>query len=97
MSREEKERKDAEKEEERRKKRQERLQKHVVVCPHCGEGALDHMTKCPHCGGELIPAGYRPMSDEKSKRVHRICMIAGVALTVAVFVAIIVLKAEGIL
>lgn len=81
----------------REDRRQARMEKHAVLCPHCGKTVLDHMTECPYCGGELQPAGYQPMNDEKSKRVRRVSMIVSAALTVVLFVVIIVLKTKGIL
>ncbi len=81
-----------EKQEERKRKRQARLQKHIVTCPHCGEDALDHMTKCPHCGGELTPSGYKPMDEEKRKKIQRISLIVGAAAAVVIAVLIFVLK-----
>ncbi len=83
-------------EEQKRAKRAEkqraRMQKHVVVCPHCGGDALDHMTKCPHCGGELTPLGYRPM-DEKLRKKWKIAgYVFGAAAVVAVIVALVVLR-----
>jgi len=64
-----------------------RLQKHVVICPHCGKQALDHMTECPSCHGKLVPKGYQPMFEEKTMK--RIRLIVGIILSVAALVIII--------
>lgn len=82
----------AEKEEKRRQKRLERLQKHIVKCPHCGEDVLDHMTKCPKCGGELTPRGYTPMSDAKRKKIRAVTYTIGILVAVAVVVTVLVFK-----
>ena len=66
------------------KKRSASLQKHIVLCPHCGKEALDHMTKCPSCGGELSPRGYDPRNDEKLRPVRRVLMIMFGVLAAAV-------------
>lgn len=79
----------AEREEARRKKRQAQLEKHVVLCPHCGERVLDHMTQCPHCKGELVPAGYRPMSEKAQRRVKAVLWVIGIAAVVCVLVYLI--------
>lgn len=77
----------AEKEEKRKQREKERMQRHVVTCPHCGKNALDHMTKCPHCGGELTPLGYRPMKETTRKRM----MIAGYTVGIVIAIAIVIL------
>ena len=83
----------AEKEAARKKKQQERLNKHIVQCPHCGKDVLDHMTKCHHCGGELTPQGYyQPMSDKRRKTVKIISYSIGFAIAVAIIVLIFVFK-----
>lgn len=71
----------AEKEEARRKKRQAEIDRHTVVCPHCGKKALDHMTECPHCKGKLTPA-YTPMDEKKQKAVRIAFWVLGVAAVV---------------
>ncbi len=57
------------------KKRSPSLQKHIVLCPHCGKEALDHMTKCPSCGSELTPRGYDSRNSEKYKPIRKTLMI----------------------
>lgn len=74
------------KEERRREKRKAKLEKHVVVCPHCGKNVLDHMDKCPYCEGELTPKGYRPMNEKVMRRVKIIS--SAVLIAVAVGIAI---------
>lgn len=64
----------------------DRLEKHTVLCPHCGQPVLDHMTQCPHCGGELTPAGYQPMDETKLKKIKTITFIVGMVIAVAVLV-----------
>lgn len=81
----------AAKEAARKEKRQERLNKHIVKCPHCGKDVLDHMTKCPSCGKELMPAGYTPMSDEKRKKIRLITYSVGFAVAALIVVLILVL------
>ena len=81
-----------EKEAERKQKQQERLNKHIVTCPHCGKEALDHMTKCPHCGGELTPAGYKPMDEGKRKKIRLVTYSIGIAVAIAIAVVIIVFR-----
>lgn len=75
----------AAKEEARKKKRQEQIEKHLVVCPHCGEKVLDHMTKCHKCGGKLVPRGYTPMDEKKIKIIRGVfwgVTLAVIAVTV---------------
>ncbi len=78
---------EAEKQEKRRQKQQARMERHLVVCPHCGEKVLDHMTKCPKCGGVLVPRGYRPMDEKTAKRLKTI----GWAVSIAVAAVIVIL------
>ena len=78
--------------EEKEQKRRERLQKHIVTCPHCGKEALDHMTQCPHCGGELTPAGYQPMDEGKRKKIRMITYSVGIVVAIAIAVLIIVFR-----
>ena len=67
------------------KKRPASLQKHIVLCPHCGKEALDHMTRCPSCGGELTPRGYDPRSGEKLQPVRKALLIVfGIAAAAVV-------------
>lgn len=62
------------------------LQKHIVVCPHCGAEALDHMTKCPECKCELQPKGYRPFDKDEMRKFKRV--IWGVALVIAAVIVV---------
>lgn len=73
-------------------KRQAKLEKHVVVCPHCGANVLDHMTKCHVCGGALTPRGYTPMDPKKMKLFKTIGWIVGIAGVIATIVVVIVLN-----
>ena len=83
----------AAKEEARKKKQQERLQKHIVQCPHCGKDVLDHMTKCPHCGKEITPQGYyQPMTDKRRKTVKAICYAVGILIAIAIVVILFLYK-----
>ena len=66
-----------------------RLQKHVVICPHCGKQALDHMTECPSCHERLVPKGYSPMIEEKT--LKKIRLVVGIVLSVMAL-AIIIIK-----
>ncbi len=77
------------KEEERKEKQRARMQKHIVICPHCGKEVLDHMTECPFCKGELKPTGYRPPDENKMKKVRRISLIVGIVVAVGIFLAIV--------
>ncbi len=80
------------KEDARKRKQEERLQKHVVICPHCGEQTLDHMTECPHCGGALRPSGYSPMDEAKRQKIRRITYPVGIAVAIVIAVLIVVLR-----
>lgn len=80
------------KEEERKAKQRARMQKHIVICPHCGKEVLDHMTECPFCKGELKPAGYRPPDENKMKKVRRISLIVGIVVALGIFLAIVLWK-----
>ena len=82
----------AEKEKRRKKKQQERMDRHIVTCPHCGKNALDHMTKCPHCGGELTPLGYRPIQDKTRKRMMIVGYTVGIVVAVAIVILIFTMK-----
>ena len=46
-----KEEKKAQKKARREEKRRARVEKHVIICPHCGKNVLDHMSECPYCKG----------------------------------------------
>lgn len=70
--------------------RSKSLQKHIVVCPHCGAEALDHMTKCPECKGELQPKGYRPFDRDGLRRFRRIAWIVTLAIAVVIVALIFV-------
>lgn len=72
------------------KTRSKSLQKHIVVCPHCGAEALDHMTKCPECKGELQPKGYRPFDRDGLRRFKRIAWIVTLAIAAVIVVLIFV-------
>ena len=79
---------DRETREERRKKR---LQRHIVVCPHCDREVLDHMTQCPFCKGKLTPRGYTPIMDETTqRRVKRITTIGLSVIAGALIIYILV-------
>lgn len=82
----------AQKEKEQRAKQRARLQKHIVLCPHCGGEALDHMTKCPCCGGELQPAGYKPMNENTRKKIRIVTYTVGAAVAVAIVIVLLILK-----
>ncbi len=82
----------AEKEEARRRKMQARIDRHTVICPHCGKKALDHMTACPHCGGELTPAGYRPSDGKRMKKIKTVCYAVGIAVAIVIAAVIIILN-----
>ena len=67
------------------KKRSPSLQRHIVICPHCGKEALDHMTQCPSCGGGMTPRGYDPRSGEKLSSVKKaLTVMFGIAAAVIV-------------
>ncbi len=82
----------AEKEEKRRQKRMEHIQKHVVLCPHCGQEVLDHMTKCPHCNGELTPRGYKPMDEKLQRRIKLITTAVLAVVAVAIVLVILLTR-----
>jgi len=67
-----------------RKKSRTALEKHTLPCPHCGKGVLDHMTQCPFCNGALQPAGYKPLDEQKRRRIKIIANIIGFAIAAAV-------------
>ncbi len=75
---------------ERIKKRQKKLEKHLVICPHCGAKVLDHMTKCHVCGGVLVPRGYQPVDPKKMKLFKGIGWAIGIA-AVIVFIVLVIL------
>lgn len=73
-----------------------RLQKHVVICPHCGAQMLDHMTECKKCGGELTPKGYSPMmSDDTRKKIRIIVWIVLSVLAILIILWRITAKSDG--
>lgn len=80
------------KRQERIKKRQAQIEKHLVVCPHCGEKVLDHMTKCPKCGGVLTPRGYTPMDPKKMKLIKTIGWVVGIVGVIVAVTLVIVLR-----
>ena len=51
------------------KEKKSNLEKHIVVCPHCGKQALDHMADCPHCGKELGNNVYRALDAALKKKI----------------------------
>ena len=63
-----------------------RLQKHVVICPHCGAQMLDHMTECKKCGGKLTPKGYQPMLSDSAKRKIQIILWVVLSLIVVAYI-----------
>ncbi len=75
------------------KVRSKSLQRHIVICPHCGAEALDHMTKCPKCKGELTPTGYRPMNGNGMRTFKRVAWIIG--FVVAVFIVVMIFVKGG--
>ena len=85
-----KEEKKAQKKALQAEKRRARVEKHVVVCPHCGKNVLDHMSECPYCKGALVPSGYKPVDPEKFRKIKLACSIAGIAVAIAVVVVIFV-------
>ncbi len=80
------------KREARKQKQNERMRRHIVICPHCGKEVLDHMTECPHCKGELMPAGYRPPDEKTLRKVKRVCLIVGVIAAAGIALAILLSK-----
>ncbi len=80
------------KREARKQKQNERMRRHIVICPHCGKEVLDHMTECPHCKGELMPAGYRPPDEKTLRKVKRVCLIVGVIAAAGIALAILFSK-----
>lgn len=70
--------------EDQEEKKRQYAEKHIVQCPHCGEGVLDRVTTCPHCGGELKPVGYQPLTDKQMKKIKTITYIVGSVIAVAV-------------
>lgn len=72
--------------EDRELKKQRDLERHTVVCPHCGRPVLDHMTECPYCKEELPKTGYRPLSDEKLKKIRIVTYTIGGVVAVALIV-----------
>lgn len=72
------------------KKKLTDLERHTVVCPHCGAKALDHMTECPSCKGALTPLGYRGELDPKTRKRIRIALwiVFGVVAAVVIYFAL---------
>lgn len=89
---EEREQKKAEREDRRIAKREARMEKHTVICPHCGKNALDHMTECPHCKGKLTPRGYQPMEEGRLKKIRTVLFLVGLAVAIGVIVLVSSLK-----
>lgn len=92
MDKEAREAKKQEKKARREEKQRERAARHIAVCPHCGKNVLDHMTECPHCKGALVPAGYRPVDPAKYKKIKLGCTIAGVLLSIALVLVIVLTR-----
>ena len=85
-----KEEKKAQKKARREEKRRARVEKHVIICPHCGKNVLDHMSECPYCKGALVPSGYKPVDPEKFRKIKLACTVVGIAVAIAVAVVIFV-------
>ncbi len=75
--------------EDREIKRQKGLEKHSIVCPHCGKPALDHMTECPHCKGKLTPRGYVPPDEKKLKIIKIISYSVGTVVAIGLIIYLI--------
>lgn len=75
--------------EDREIKRKKDLERHSLACPNCGQPVLDHMTECPHCKAKLSPAGYRPLSDEKLKKIRIVTYSIGALVAVGLIVFLI--------
>ena len=75
--------------EDRELKKAKDLERHTLACPNCGKPVLDHMTECPHCKGELTPAGYQPLSDQKIKKIRIITYTVGALVSIAIIVFLI--------
>jgi heterodisulfide reductase subunit B len=70
------------------KKKLTNLERHIVICPHCGGKALDHMTECPACKGALKPLGYHGEMDPRIRKRIRMTLwiVFGIiAAAVAIF------------
>ncbi|MDD4839356.1 MAG: hypothetical protein PHE93_01625 [Clostridia bacterium] len=64
------------------------LDKHIIICPHCGKKALDHMTECPSCK-EPLETGYHEMSPEKKKQTKKLLWIVlGIVAVIVVVLAL---------
>lgn len=74
----------------REEKHRARIERHVVVCPHCGKNVLDHMSECPYCKGVLVPSGYKPVDPVKFKKIKIAGTVIGIAVAIAVAVVIFV-------
>ncbi len=72
--------------EDREEKRRKSVERHTVVCPHCGQTVLDHMRECPHCKEKLPLSGYQPLSDAKIKKIRIITWSVGAVVAIAVVV-----------
>lgn len=72
--------------EDRELKKQRDLEKHTVVCPNCKRPVLDHMTECPYCKTKLPKTGYRPLSDEKIKKIRIVTYTVGGVIAVLLIV-----------
>lgn len=68
------------------RKEQAYRKKHTVTCPHCGKNILDHMTECPYCKGKVDPKRYKPLSDEKIKKIRIVTYSVGTVLALVILV-----------
>lgn len=60
--------------------KKDRLQRHLVPCPHCGKEILDHMSACPFCKEAVTPRYAQPMDPEQVKKIRKWLSIIGVAV-----------------
>lgn len=75
--------------EDEEEKRRKDFERHAMLCPKCGQPVLDHMTECPHCHAELTPSGYRPLSDEKIKKIRIVTYTVGALVAVGLMIFLI--------
>ena len=70
------------------KEKKNSIEKHTVVCPHCGKKVLDHMTECPFCKGELKPAYYNTanMDSTDRKKLRVIILVISLVIVAAVLI-----------
>ena len=72
--------------EDREEKQRKYVEKHTVLCPHCGAEVLDHMTECPQCKEKLTPKGYTPLTDKQIKKIKLITFSVGMVIAIVVLV-----------